>query len=152
MYQFSAWQASDADPTGGVKVFVGDTEVGQSDATVRSAWQDYDLYEVGVAQLTAGQTVIRVEFPDGGLNFAALEIVPYVEPAPETEAPTEAPPAAEETPADEAGAEDGETPAPTTAAPANNDDGGNTMVIIIIVVVAVIAIGVVVAIVMKKKK
>jgi len=159
-YKFDAWLASGTDNPGGVKVSVGDTEVGTSPNAVNlggdTPWQAYDLYEVGVIDLTAGEHVIRVEFPDGGLNFAALEITPYVESVPETEAPTEAPPVEnnetddDETLDENAGNENNETGG-TTGNDEEDDGGDMTMIIIIIAVVAVIAI-VIIIVVAKKKK
>ena len=149
-FLFSAWQASDADAPGGVRVYVDGELVGQSEATTRSAWQDYNLYEVGNIALEAGQRVIRVEFPDGGLNFAALEVTPYVEAIPEPD-PTEAP--AEEPPADGANGEDAENgaeAAPPAATPAVDDDGN--VVVIVIIIIAVVVVVVIVVVVVTKKK
>lgn len=73
-YRFEAWLASDENPAGGIKVSVGNTVVGTSPASAITGWHSYRSYTVGEAALTAGKHVIRVEFPDGAVNFAALEL------------------------------------------------------------------------------
>jgi len=149
-FLFSAWQASGSDEAGGVRIYIGGESIGESDATTQSDWQDYNLYEVGVANLAAGEHVIRVYFPDGGLNFAALEVTPYVEATPAPEPSDE--------PADEASddeAADDETDVNDEAADVSadtDDDDGNMILIIIIAVAAAVVIACVIIIIVKKKK
>ena len=73
VYRVEGWLASDADPTGSLKVSVGGEEVGTSANCDKNGWQDYSLYTVGNVYLAAGTQVITAEFPNGGVNFAALE-------------------------------------------------------------------------------
>ena len=73
VYLVEGWLASDADPTGSLKVSVGGVEVGTSVNCNKNGWQAYSLYTVGNVYLAAGTQVITAEFPEGGVNFAALE-------------------------------------------------------------------------------
>jgi len=101
-YGFNVWLASDAGTPGNVEVFVDDVLVGASPNSLKRGWQNYDLFPVGVADLTAGTHVIKVVFPDGNMNFSALEInsdgslvsepeVPVTPPKDETPKPTPTP-------------------------------------------------------------
>lgn len=74
-YRVSAWIASDSDPTGGVKLYYNDTEVGTSENCTKDGWQVYDLYFVADVDMTAGEAVLKTEFT-GGINICALEIIP----------------------------------------------------------------------------
>ena len=159
VYNFVAAIASGADAPGGVRITVGDIEVGTSAAAPGNGWQEYELVPVGEAEIPAGEHVIRVEFPDGGLNFAALQInrtgdIPGDdEPDPPADVPDDnGADAPADAPADgngEDGAANGDTPAAT---PTADDDGGNMVLWIIVAIVAVVIIVVIVVFAMKKKK
>ena len=151
VYNFVAVLATDSGEPGGVKITVGDKEVGTSAVPAKNGWQNYDKYPVGEVALEAGDHVIKVEFV-GGNNFAALEVnrtgdIPSEAPA--REAPTEAA-AANEGSDDEPG-EDGEKPT-TAAANEGSDDGNNMILWIIVAVVAVVIIVVIIVFATKKKK
>ena len=74
IYNFVVAIASGVATPGGVRVMVGDIEVGTSAPAPSNGWQAYERRTVGEAAIPTGEHVIRVEFPAGGLNFAALEI------------------------------------------------------------------------------
>ena len=155
VYSFVAAIASDADPTGGVKITVGDAEVGTSANSAKNGWQEYDKYPVGEVALTSGEHVIKVEFT-GGVNFAAIEVTRTGD-IPSDEPEAAAPPAEVDTPADggdepgDESADDGETPT-TPPASSSSDDDGNMILWIIVAVVAVVIIVVIIIFATKKKK
>jgi len=156
MYKFEAWLASDADPTGGVIVYVDDKEVGTSPNSNKDGWQAYSLYPVGEAAVTAGEHVIKVEF-NGGLNITALEVTRTGNIQEATEAP---PAAAEDNAADggdaaapaEDGADSGGDANNNNSTASDEEDGGNTMIIIIVIIAIVVVVAVVVVIVAMKGK
>ena len=150
VYKFDAWLASDADPTGGVKVSCDGEEIGTSPDSARDGWQVYALYPVGEAPIAAGEHVIKVEFTNG-LNFSALEVartgdIPADEPEP--------PPAADNGDAGDSG--DGEAAndgAEGGAAQADDKEDGefNALPFIIIGAVLVVVVIIIIVLVAKKK-
>jgi len=157
-YKFDAWLASDADPQGGVTVYVDGKEIGTSPNSSKDGWQTYALYPVGEGNITAGDHVIKVEFT-GGCNFAALEVTRTGDIKDESAAAPEAaaPGDGAEAPAPEANDDNAGADA-TAAANANDststtDDGSGNMILWIgIAAGAVIVIVVIVVLVTKKKK
>jgi len=152
MYKFDAWLATDSDTPGGIKVYIGDTEVGETDTPNKNGWQEYELYNAGETAVTADDYVIKVEFL-GGNNFSALEITRTGN----IETPTEAPPAEENAGGENSDGEGdaNEDSAATEDAAGTSDDkdsGGNMVIIIIIAAVAVVAILVIAVIATKRKK
>lgn len=157
-FKFAAWQASDSDAPGNIAVYIDDVLVGESGDTEKGGWQAYASYDVsGEAEVTAGPHVIKVEFPKGGLNFAALDITKTGDLAK----------AADDTPAaggDEAAAPADDKAGDDTPAAANDDDkkddtksgddeGGTDMILwIVLGAAAVVVIVIIVLIVTKKKK
>jgi hypothetical protein len=106
-YGFNAWMASDAGTPGTIQVFVNDVLVGETANSLKRGWQDYDLYPVGAIDLAAGTSVIKVLFPNGNMNFSALEINADGSLAPVPAAPVkETKPADEAKPADNATSKD----------------------------------------------
>lgn len=77
MYDLSVWGA--AGP-GGDFVFSCDRrEIGAAFVEDNGGgWQDYALYPVGTFHMTVGTHVIRVDFPDGGVNFESF-VINFVE-------------------------------------------------------------------------
>ena len=148
-YTFEGWVASDADPTGAIKVSVGDKEVGTSADCEKNGWQVYALYPVGgEVELTAGEQIIKVEFT-GGVNFAALVVTPVQEAEPETEAPPVEEEVAEGE--DAPSGEEGEAE-PTTVAEAKDDGESNNMMIFIIIGAVLLVVIIVIIVVATKKK
>ncbi|MCL2814653.1 MAG: carbohydrate-binding protein [Oscillospiraceae bacterium] len=142
MYNFETWLASDADPTGGIKVYVGENEIGTSPDSAKDGWQSYAKYPVGEAAMAAGDYVIKVEFT-GGCNFAALEITRT------GNIPEEAPPATEA----EAPAKGDETDAAATGEGDSNtavdeEESGSNLVLIIIIAAAIVVVVVVIVVIM----
>ena len=149
IYKFDAWLASDADPTGGVVVYCDDAEVGTSPNSDKNGWQEYALYPVGEAEIIAGEHVIKVEF-NGGLNISALEVARV------GDIPSDEPPPTEADKADDAGSDDGETPADdaagNTTSPKATDEGGfDPLPFIIIGAVVVLVVVIIIVLVAKAK-
>ncbi|MCL2773996.1 MAG: hypothetical protein FWD71_11665, partial [Oscillospiraceae bacterium] len=134
------------DPAGSVNIYYDGTLIGNG-ASTNAGWQTYDSVPVGSVAMTAGSHVIKVEFPDGNINFQAMD---FAKAAPATtEAPTTI---AADTTVANAGdtAVSGDTAA-TTAASDNSGSNSNVVIIIIIVVVVVIVIVVIIILVTRKK-
>jgi len=158
VYKFAAWLASDADPTGGVIVSVDDKVVGTSPNSAKDGWQTYALYDVGEAEIVAGEHVIKVEF-NGGLNFTALEVtragdIPSNEPPPaaaDDNAGDDAAAPADGNEGDDAGNNDNAN-ANNNSSSASDDDGLDIVPFIIIGAVLVVVVVVIIILVAKKKK
>ena len=134
-YKFDAWLASDGDPTGAVKVYCDDKEVGISPNAAKNGWQAFDLYTAGENDVTKGEHVIKVEFT-GGVNFSALEVTRTgdIEVSAET--------------AENNVGTGNETPAVGTDVV---DDGNSMMLIILLIAGAAVVVVVAAAIIVKKK-
>jgi len=154
-YKFEAMLASGTSPAGNINVLYNDNLIGNAvseNLGGSEPWQEYAMYDVGEIDLAESTGVIKVEFVNGAVNFAVLEVTALFE------IPTEPPPPPEPEPEPDGGAEapaDGGAadPAPAQSGGSNDDDDGNGMIIgIIIAVVAVIAIAVIAVVVTKKKK
>jgi len=156
LYKFDAWLASDANPTGGVTIYIDDKEVGTSPDSAKDGWQTYALYPVGEGSMLTGEHVIKVEF-NGGLNISALEIT-RVGDIPDPNAPAApavddnaAAPVDDNAAAPEAAADDGAA-APETTANDSSDEGDNMLLFICIAIGAVVVIVIIVILVTRKKK
>jgi len=162
-YKFEAYLASAADPAGNILVSYNGNPIGATSSGDNWGWQEYDWYDVGEVDMTAGTQVIRVDFVDGNTNFAALRVsIPGEEPEETTTTTTTtAATADEETTADDGGEEaddgsqeetvsDSET---TTAASSGASDSDNSMLLYLgIAGLAIVIIIVIVVFAMKKKK
>jgi len=73
-YNFAAWISSGHESPGNLIVFYNDSLIGATESSVNEDWSTYYIYNVGDVDLAAGTGVIKVEFPDGNINFAALEV------------------------------------------------------------------------------
>lgn len=142
-YLFEAWIASEADAPGGVIIYCDDEEVGLSDNSAKNGWQEYALYTVGEANMTAGEHVIKVEFT-GGVNFSGFE----VNRTGDMEVPEE-PVVTEE---DDEIIDDNTTDENSVPDAITDVDDSNNMMLIIILIAAVVVIAVIVIIVINKKK
>lgn len=144
-YKFEAWLASDADPTGAVKLYCDDKEIGTSPDSAKNGWQAYELYPVGGFDITEGEHVIKVEFT-GGVNFSALEVTRTGDITP----PETTPPADDNTDAggEEAPADSGSGADESTG----GDDGSSAMLIILSAGAAVLIVVVVVIVIIVKNK
>ncbi len=144
-YKFEAWLASDADPTGAVKLYCDDKEVGTTPNSAKNGWQSYELYSAGEINITAGDHVIKAEFT-GGVNFSALEVTRTgdIEVPEETTLPAE----------DNTVTGGDKAPADSDSGTdiAGENDSGNTALIVILVVAAVVVVAVVVIVVINKNK
>jgi len=154
VYYFVAAIGAGMDDSGQVRVLVGDIEVGTSAGAPNVGWAEYERVEVGEAEILAGEHIIRIEFPDGGLNFAALEInrtgdIPSDEPEP-TEAPAVGD--AADDAADANGEEAGENGEEADTTSETDDDDDSIVLWIIIGVAAVVVIAVIIILIAKKKK
>lgn len=139
-YEFEAWLASDADPTGAVKIYCDDKEVGTSPNSDKNGWQAYDVYPVGETEITAGDHIIKVEFT-GGVNFSAFKMTRTGDIG-----------GTQETSADEKVGSDDASTAQTDAKTGESDGNGMMVIILLIVGVAIVVAAVVVAAVKNSKK
>ncbi|MCL2773818.1 MAG: carbohydrate-binding protein [Oscillospiraceae bacterium] len=144
-YDVSAWIGSGTDPAGSVNIYYDGNLIGNGVST-NVDWQTYADVPIGSVAMTAGSHVIKVEYPDGNINFQSMDFVK--EAAVTTEAPATV--AADTTAADNAAAISGDTTA-TTASSDNGNSNTTTIVIIIIVVVVVIVIVIIIILATRKK-
>jgi len=160
-YQLSAWLASDTMEAGFIAYYDG-TQIGEAICEPFDGWHDYTLYTVGSVDMTAGTHVIKVEFPDGGLNFesmvfddaaavAAIQAATTTEAPTTTAAPTTLAPATTVAAADTTAANSDAAASGTTAS-GDNSSGSNWIIWVIIAVVVVVVIVVIIILVTRKKK
>ncbi|MCL2095511.1 MAG: carbohydrate-binding protein [Oscillospiraceae bacterium] len=63
---------------GDVDFYIGEEKIASVAVTPTGGWGNYAFFDAGTVNLEAGNQVIRVEFPDGGLNFSRmLFIAPF---------------------------------------------------------------------------
>lgn len=101
-YNIAAYLASDAyiaySPDNIIEVSYDAISIGIAHYIESNGWQEYGLYPVGSVDMTEGVHIIKVEFLNGNINLAALEITPFdfqmetvPEPEPEPTIPQEQP-------------------------------------------------------------
>ncbi|MCL1793544.1 MAG: carbohydrate-binding protein [Oscillospiraceae bacterium] len=149
IYSFEAWLASDADPTGSVKVSCDGAEIGTSPNSAKDGWQVYASYPVGEAEIVAGEHVIKVEFTNG-LNLAALDIARLGDIPSEEEPPPADDKAAEENNDDAAA--DNDAAENATESKNDSDDGGFDALPFIIIGAVVVVVVVIIIILVANNK
>jgi hypothetical protein len=156
-YRMDAFLASGSDVPGNIRVYLNHRFIGETQMTSSPGWQDYAWHTVvDSIHLDQGTHQLRVAFPTGGVNFAALRtsnpldydpprIIPVDEPdePDEPEAPTATPTPAPAAP----------TPPPGGGGAAGgNGNGSPNVVVIVVIIVAVVAAVFVIGLVVRKRK